>query len=199
MMPNWSLTEWLRLSAATTAATGIDAMVHAIEAIVSNAASRIMVDLGKDAVDPRQKALLEAMVEKYGRLGRKNGKGFYDYPEKGQKTLWPGLADLQQTALDPDTIDVDELKKRLLVIQALRAGMVLAGIGTGAAIRFCQRIHATQHLRHGCPALQGHRNIIERTLHVVRRREFRVGHPKDTETLVVRNNIGRPNLIDEFR
>lgn len=76
-------------------------------------------DLGKDAVDPRQRALLQAMVEKHGRLGRKNNKGFYDYPEKGQKTLWPGLADLQTTALDPDTIDVDELKKRLLVIQAL--------------------------------------------------------------------------------
>jgi 3-hydroxyacyl-CoA dehydrogenase/enoyl-CoA hydratase/3-hydroxybutyryl-CoA epimerase len=76
-------------------------------------------DLGKDAVDMRQKELLEAMVEKHGRLGRKNGKGFYDYPEKGQKTLWPGLADLQQTTLGPDTIDVEELKKRMLVIQAL--------------------------------------------------------------------------------
>ena len=77
------------------------------------------VDLGADAIDPRQKALLAAMVETHNRLGRKNGKGFYDYPEKGQKTLWPGLADLQQTMLDPDTIDVEELKKRLLVIQAL--------------------------------------------------------------------------------
>jgi 3-hydroxyacyl-CoA dehydrogenase/enoyl-CoA hydratase/3-hydroxybutyryl-CoA epimerase len=77
------------------------------------------VDLGKDAVDARQKSLLEAMVEKNGRLGRKNGKGFYDYPEKGPKKLWPGLADLQTTTLDPDTIDVDELKKRLLAMQAL--------------------------------------------------------------------------------
>jgi 3-hydroxyacyl-CoA dehydrogenase/enoyl-CoA hydratase/3-hydroxybutyryl-CoA epimerase len=77
------------------------------------------VDLGKDAVDPRQKQLLEAMVEKNGRLGRKNGKGFYDYPEKGQKKLWPGLADLQGDTLDPDKIDVDELKVRLLSIQAL--------------------------------------------------------------------------------
>jgi len=76
-------------------------------------------DLGKDAVDPRQKSLLQAMVETHNRLGRKNAKGFYDYAEKGPKTLWPGLADLQQTTLDPDTIDVDELKKRLLVIQAL--------------------------------------------------------------------------------
>ena len=59
------------------------------------------------------------MVEKRGRFGRKNGKGFYDYPESGPKRLWPGLADLQQAKLDPDTIDVEELKQRLLAIQAL--------------------------------------------------------------------------------
>ena len=37
-------------------------------------------DLGAAAIDPRQKALLEEMVDKRGRFGRKNGKGFYDYP-----------------------------------------------------------------------------------------------------------------------
>ncbi|MET0925235.1 MAG: 3-hydroxyacyl-CoA dehydrogenase NAD-binding domain-containing protein [Xanthobacteraceae bacterium] len=76
-------------------------------------------DLGADAVDPRQKALLEEMVEKRGRLGRKNGKGFYDYPQNGPKRLWPGLAELQPHKLDPDRIDVGELKARLLGIQAL--------------------------------------------------------------------------------
>ena len=76
-------------------------------------------DLGADGDRPRQKALLEDMVEKRGRLGRKNGKGFYDYPEKGPKKLWPGLADLQPTKLDPDTIDVEEMKQRLLAMQAL--------------------------------------------------------------------------------
>ena len=76
-------------------------------------------DLGADAVDPRQKALLEEMVEKRGRLGRKNGKGFYDYPKDGPKKLWPGLAELQPQRLDPDRIDVAELKARLLGIQAL--------------------------------------------------------------------------------
>src|SRR5947209_7087876 len=76
-------------------------------------------DLGPKAVDARQKALLEEMVEKRGRFGRKNRKGFYDYPEKAPKRLWPGLADLQAQKLDPDTIDVAELKHRLLAIQAL--------------------------------------------------------------------------------
>jgi 3-hydroxyacyl-CoA dehydrogenase / enoyl-CoA hydratase / 3-hydroxybutyryl-CoA epimerase len=76
-------------------------------------------DLGAGAVDAREKALLSDMVEKLGRYGRKNRKGFYDYPEKGPKRLWPGLADLQPVKLDPDTIDVQELKDRLLGIQAL--------------------------------------------------------------------------------
>ncbi|MGH6676140.1 MAG: 3-hydroxyacyl-CoA dehydrogenase family protein, partial [Xanthobacteraceae bacterium] len=76
-------------------------------------------DLGAEAVDAGQKALLEAMVEKRGRLGRKSGKGFYDYPQNGPKRLWPGLADLQPNRFDPDAIDVAELKHRLLAIQAL--------------------------------------------------------------------------------
>ena len=78
-------------------------------------------DLGAEAIDPRQKALLEEMVEKRGRYGRKNGKGFYDYPQSGPKRLWPGLPELQPTQLDPDTIDVEELKHRLLAIQALES------------------------------------------------------------------------------
>ena len=83
-------------------------------------------DLGASAIDPRQKALLEDMVEKRGRLGRKNGKGFYDYPEKGPKKLWPGLAEMQTKKLDPDKIDVQEIKDRL-------AGH--AGAGDGALLR----------------------------------------------------------------
>ena len=76
-------------------------------------------DLGPAMIDASQKKLLELMVEKHQRLGRKNGKGFYDYPEKGPKKLWPGLAGLQPKTLDPDTIDVQELKDRLLAMQAL--------------------------------------------------------------------------------
>jgi 3-hydroxyacyl-CoA dehydrogenase/enoyl-CoA hydratase/3-hydroxybutyryl-CoA epimerase len=76
-------------------------------------------DLGAKAIDPRQKKLLQEMVEKRGRFGRKNGKGFYDYPANGPKKLWPDLVDLQPKKLNPDTIDIKELKLRLLGIQAL--------------------------------------------------------------------------------
>jgi 3-hydroxyacyl-CoA dehydrogenase len=35
------------------------------------------------------------MVDTHGRHGRKNGKGFYDYPAKpAKKHLWPGLKTL---------------------------------------------------------------------------------------------------------
>ena len=80
-------------------------------------------DLGPNAIDQQQKKLMVEMVEKEGRYGRKNGKGFYDYPEKGkgQKSLWAGLAALQPRHLDPDTLDVEELKQRFLVAQAVEA------------------------------------------------------------------------------
>lgn len=78
-------------------------------------------DLGANAVDPAQEAVLDAMVNQHGRLGRKNGKGFYDYPEKGGKKLWPGLADLPGKHLDADSIDVATLKQRLLAVQAIEA------------------------------------------------------------------------------
>jgi 3-hydroxyacyl-CoA dehydrogenase / enoyl-CoA hydratase / 3-hydroxybutyryl-CoA epimerase len=80
-------------------------------------------DLGSQAVDQAQKKLMVELVDKQGRFGRKNGKGFYDYPEKGkgQKSLWAGLAPLQPKHLDPDTLDVEELKQRFLVVQAVEA------------------------------------------------------------------------------
>jgi 3-hydroxyacyl-CoA dehydrogenase / enoyl-CoA hydratase / 3-hydroxybutyryl-CoA epimerase len=80
-------------------------------------------DLGADAIDQDHKTLMIELVEKQGRLGRKNGKGFYDYPEKGkgQKSLWTGLSELQPRRLDPDTLDVEELKQRFLVVQAVEA------------------------------------------------------------------------------
>jgi 3-hydroxyacyl-CoA dehydrogenase/enoyl-CoA hydratase/3-hydroxybutyryl-CoA epimerase len=75
-------------------------------------------DLGAASIDSRQEKLLEEMVVKRGRLGRKNGKGFYDYPENEPKRLWPGLAEIEKPK-SADGFDVEELKQRFLVMQAL--------------------------------------------------------------------------------
>jgi 3-hydroxyacyl-CoA dehydrogenase/enoyl-CoA hydratase/3-hydroxybutyryl-CoA epimerase len=82
-------------------------------------------DLGEKAIDPEQMKLIDTMVDTHGRFGRKNGKGFYDYPAKpAKKKLWPGLADLypQKKA---DKIDVEEIKQRFLVTIALEAARVM--------------------------------------------------------------------------
>ena len=79
------------------------------------------MDLGPQAVDADQEKLIEALAVQEQRFGRKNGKGFYDYPAAGAKTLWPGLAKIAGKALDPDAIDVQELKDRFLYTAALEA------------------------------------------------------------------------------
>ena len=82
-------------------------------------------DLGDKAVDADQFALINTMVDTHGRFGRKNGKGFYDYPAKpAKKHLWPGLKDLYKQQ-NPDKIDVEELKQRFLVTIALEAARVM--------------------------------------------------------------------------
>jgi 3-hydroxyacyl-CoA dehydrogenase/enoyl-CoA hydratase/3-hydroxybutyryl-CoA epimerase len=78
-------------------------------------------DLGEDAVPEAEWQLIEEMVTRRGRLGRKNGKGFYDYADgaTGKKQLWAGLAELFPPVADPDAIDIAALKHRFLVRQAL--------------------------------------------------------------------------------
>ncbi len=52
------------------------------------------------------------LVDKHGRHGKKNGKGFYDYPGNGKKRLWPELTTIFKT--DLDTLDKETVGKRLL-------------------------------------------------------------------------------------
>jgi 3-hydroxyacyl-CoA dehydrogenase/enoyl-CoA hydratase/3-hydroxybutyryl-CoA epimerase len=80
-----------------------------------------VADLGEKAIDPRHMELVSRMVEKEGRFGRKNSKGFYDYPPKpAKKSLWPELKSFypQKKA---EGVDVNTLKQRFLVTIALEA------------------------------------------------------------------------------
>jgi 3-hydroxyacyl-CoA dehydrogenase/enoyl-CoA hydratase/3-hydroxybutyryl-CoA epimerase len=66
---------------------------------------------------PGQKVIVE-MVENQDRIGKKSGKGFYDYPTeaKGEKKLWAGLSGLfpQKEALPQGT-----MVERMMFAQAL--------------------------------------------------------------------------------
>jgi 3-hydroxyacyl-CoA dehydrogenase/enoyl-CoA hydratase/3-hydroxybutyryl-CoA epimerase len=82
-------------------------------------------DLGEKAVDADQMKLINTLVDRHDRRGRRNGKGFYDYPAKpAKKRLWPGLKDLYPQQ-NPEKVDVKELKQRFLVTIALEAARVM--------------------------------------------------------------------------
>jgi 3-hydroxyacyl-CoA dehydrogenase / enoyl-CoA hydratase / 3-hydroxybutyryl-CoA epimerase len=66
-----------------------------------------------------QDAVLTAMIETFGRPGRKVGKGFYDYQSGAKKHLWLGLAEAFPLAkLQPS---VEEIVFRLMYSQSLEA------------------------------------------------------------------------------
>ncbi|WP_175907651.1 MULTISPECIES: 3-hydroxyacyl-CoA dehydrogenase NAD-binding domain-containing protein [Burkholderia] len=97
-----------------------------------HAAVQAKKDLG-NAYQPRfSDAVLEAMVTTHGRLGRKNGQGFYDYPADGApKRLWPGLiAFAEPTVVDASDFALqEELKQRFLFVQSLEvARCIEAGV-----------------------------------------------------------------------
>ena len=81
-------------------------------------------ELGADYKPTGVEDLLETMVEKLGRLGRKSGGGFYDYPENGKKHLWPGLS--EYFPLADEQPSVDDVKDRLLYAQLIPAAHCLA-------------------------------------------------------------------------
>ena len=84
-----------------------------------------IADLGENAIDHRHVKLIDTMVDGHGRHGRKNGKGFYDYPAKpAKKHLWPGLKDLYPQQ-DPDDVSVSEVKNRFLATVALEAARTM--------------------------------------------------------------------------
>ena len=82
-------------------------------------------DLGETAIDPRQEKVLSYMVAMHNRLGRKNNQGFYEYSSDGKKLLWAGLSELSSKKLDTYSLDIEEIKKRFLVIQAVEAARTI--------------------------------------------------------------------------
>ena len=54
-----------------------------------------------------------------GRTAKKDGAGFYDYPEGGKKKLWKGLA--EKFSSNMDALDKESIAKRILHRQALES------------------------------------------------------------------------------
>ncbi|GAB3262264.1 fatty acid beta-oxidation multifunctional protein [Chitinimonas naiadis] len=80
------------------------------------------LDLGEVYEGRPGEQVAERMVV-LGRLGRKVGQGYYDYPEGGKKQLWPGLAKEFPTAASQP--DVQTLIQRLISVQAVETARCL--------------------------------------------------------------------------
>lgn len=73
--------------------------------------------LGDAYVEQPADAVIEKMYLELDRKGKKNGKGWYDYPEGGTKHLWSGLAEHFPLAENQPT--AEEVTNRLLYRQAI--------------------------------------------------------------------------------
>ena len=79
-------------------------------------------DLGDRYVAGPVDAMISRMVVELGRFGRKNGKGFYDYPADGPKRLWSGLSEIVPVKqADATPALIEEIRTRLLYRQAVEA------------------------------------------------------------------------------
>jgi 3-hydroxyacyl-CoA dehydrogenase / enoyl-CoA hydratase / 3-hydroxybutyryl-CoA epimerase len=102
-------------------------------------------DLGEAAIDAGQTRVLEEMVLGQRRMGRKAGKGFYDYEAAEEPRLWLALAELFPPRPEAE-LDEDELRRRLIAAPALEAARLFqqevvssvadADIGSTVAIGF---------------------------------------------------------------
>jgi 3-hydroxyacyl-CoA dehydrogenase/enoyl-CoA hydratase/3-hydroxybutyryl-CoA epimerase len=79
--------------------------------------------MGRDFPADPVEQVVDTMVVKLGRKGKRLGAGFYDYPEDAKKHLWPGLE--EHFPLRENQPDVTELEQRLLYIQALESARCL--------------------------------------------------------------------------
>ncbi len=64
-------------------------------------------------------AVIDQMVATHDRKGKAAGAGFYEYPESGKKFLWPELESLFVNAEKARTTELQDLKDRILFIQAI--------------------------------------------------------------------------------
>jgi 3-hydroxyacyl-CoA dehydrogenase/enoyl-CoA hydratase/3-hydroxybutyryl-CoA epimerase len=87
-------------------------------------------DLGAAYHAPVGIAVAQKMVT-LGRIGKKAGKGFYDYAEGSKKALWTGLAEQFPVAAQQPTLQA--LMQRLITIQSVESARCLAeGVVTTA-------------------------------------------------------------------
>jgi 3-hydroxyacyl-CoA dehydrogenase/enoyl-CoA hydratase/3-hydroxybutyryl-CoA epimerase len=63
--------------------------------------------------------VIDRMLDEFGRPGRLEGAGFYEYADGKRTGLWPGLRDAFPPSGDPSQINLTDLEERMLVIECI--------------------------------------------------------------------------------
>ena len=93
--------------------------------LVDRIAGQRRLLLGDAADRRRSDDVIDTLMEA-GRLGRKNGRGFYDYDANGSKRVWAGLAECRPVTTPNSSPELTrELRRRLLHRQAVEAARCL--------------------------------------------------------------------------
>ena len=85
--------------------------------LVHKIAKQTKADLGDKYVPRAADQVAALMVDKLGRLGKKSGHGFYEYPADARKRLWAGLA--EHFPVRAEQPPLDAVIERLMLIQSL--------------------------------------------------------------------------------
>ncbi|MHB1569035.1 MAG: 3-hydroxyacyl-CoA dehydrogenase NAD-binding domain-containing protein [Solirubrobacteraceae bacterium] len=83
------------------------------------AASAESGSTGWDAHPAEQ--VIDRMLDEFGRPGKLEGAGFYEYVDGKRVGLWKGLRDAFPPVEDPSSISLRDLEERMLFIEALEA------------------------------------------------------------------------------
>jgi 3-hydroxyacyl-CoA dehydrogenase/enoyl-CoA hydratase/3-hydroxybutyryl-CoA epimerase len=111
-------------------------------------------------------AVIDRMLDEFGRPGRLEGAGFYEYADGKRVGLWKGLRDAFPPVGDPSSISLRDLEERMLFIESIEAVKCLdegviesiadANIGSILGIGFpawtggvLQYINGYEHPAHG--------------------------------------------------
>jgi 3-hydroxyacyl-CoA dehydrogenase/enoyl-CoA hydratase/3-hydroxybutyryl-CoA epimerase len=96
--------------------------------LVHKIAQQTRADLGSAYVERAADRVASKMVADLGRLGRKSGAGFYDYPADGPKHLWSGLSQYFPVRVGADgtaALTLEEIIERLILVQSVETARCL--------------------------------------------------------------------------
>ncbi|HEX5484824.1 3-hydroxyacyl-CoA dehydrogenase NAD-binding domain-containing protein [Limnobacter sp.] len=99
-----------------------DEVSLSLSILIENQTRKDMEAAGQTFPEHPGSKVMRAIAEKHGRIGKKAGKGYYDYTPTG-KTLWPGIN--QEFPLAKEQPSSQEIQDRLMYIQANEAAKCL--------------------------------------------------------------------------